>query len=392
LSKKQKNKTSSVDGGANSEKDYHREVASVSADIVKFFRKTFSEVHVDGPLLDPAEVQRCPVMFVGTHRSHADYFMIGANFCVMGFKNIRFAAGDNLTNLPWIGPRFVSFGAFAVSRDAGFERNYVRNLCNKVVGMLKDGDSILVFPEGGRSYSGSMLEMRGGILNAALLVQAADMGRDMYLIPSSVSYESPPDLPRFPLLLKGKKMRKKPTNFIKKALGSAFYFGADIMAFAPFMIAKHFGRKYGAAYMDYGAPVSVKSLVDLEANRVENARDEFAAHRVSLGKVEERVYEMFVKLFRILPVHAVSAAIKSKGAGGAIIKVKDLEDSVDDVKSTVIKNGQNSKSLDGVTSKDIVNKGLSTLRRLKAVKISRGVITINKSKLYMIDYYASAVI
>jgi len=371
--------------GAGGVKRYHDEVAKVSDGIVAFFKKTFSEVHFEGPPFDPAEVQRSPVMFVGTHRSHADYFFIGSNFVKLGFKNVRFAAGDNLTKLPWIGPRFLNFGAFAVARDSGFDRNYVRNLCAQVIKMMEDGDSILVFPEGGRSYSGSMLEIKGGILNAALMLQAARPESDVFLVPAAISYDCLPDLPYFPLLLKGKTLRKRPNGFFMRTLGSIYYFGADIMAFLPFLFAHRFGRKYGALYMDYGAPVSVRSLVDLEANRIQNARDEFAAHRASLDIVGEQIRKMFVAQYRILPIHIVSAGIK-----GGDLDVTTLETKVAEMKASLAKEGRNCKTIGPLSPKEIIAKGIAQLRKLKAVKIKGTTILIRKA--YIIDYFAATIL
>jgi len=373
--------------GAPGERDYHREVAGVSEGVIEFFKKTFAELHIDGVESDYAETQKSPVMIVSSHRSHADYFLVGSAFCVRGIRNLRFAAGDNLIKLPWIGKKFLTFGAFAVSRDAGFERNYVRNLCAQVVKMLEDGDAVLVFPEGGRSYTGGMLEIRGGILNAALMVQAANPGRDVYLLPAAASYDCPPDAPWFPMLLKGKKLRKKPNGFFKRMLGDVYYFGADILAFAPFMFARFTGRKYGAAYMDYGAPVSVRSLVDLEANRIMEARDEFAAHKASLNKVSDQVHRMLLSLYRILPIHVISAAIRE--SGGDRVDAAAVEKRAADVKAAVIDACRNCKTIEPLTPGEMVGKGLAQLRKLKAVKIRGNNVIIKKS--HIIDYFAAAV-
>jgi 1-acyl-sn-glycerol-3-phosphate acyltransferase len=381
-----KNKKTAAARGADGTKDYHNEVANVSDGVIAFFKKTFSEVYFEGPPFDPREIQKSPVMFVSTHRSHSDYFLWGSNFLKLGFKNIRFAAGDNLTKLPYIGPRFLTFGAFTVSRDSGFERNYVRNLCAQVVKMLEDGDAILVFPEGGRSYSGAMLDIKGGILNAALMVQAANLDRDVYLVPSAISYDCPPDLPYFPLLLKGKKMRKKSNGFVKRTLGNFYYFGADIMAFLPFMFAKFFGRKYGALYMDYGTPVSVRSLVDLKANRIEDARDEFAAHRASLDIVGEKIRKLFIATYRILPIHIVSAAIK---ANGKAADAAAMAASAKDWKKSLSDDGRNCKTIGALSPEEIVSKGLASLRKLKAIKGKGDSIAVRKQ--HIIDYFAAAI-
>ncbi|MDR0307988.1 MAG: 1-acyl-sn-glycerol-3-phosphate acyltransferase [Chitinispirillales bacterium] len=368
--------------------NHHNQVAEVSLGIKKFFDNVFSNVHIEGPELDAAEIQKSPVMVVSTHRSHVDYFFVGNNLFQMGFKNLRFAAGDNLTKLPWIGPRFRAFGAFTVSRDKGFERNYVRKLCADVVKMLENQNVVLVFPEGGRSYSGSMLEIKGGVLNAALLSQASDLNRDVYLLPVAVSYDCPPDVPFFPLLLKGKKYRKKSNRFFTRMLGDIYYFGADIIAFARFFLAKRLWYSYGSIYMDYDSPIPVKSIVDLETNRVQKARDEFSAHRASLDKVSEVIYNKFISLYRILPVHIVCAALKTSGE--MAVWVAELENRAQKLKAAVRKAKQNTRTLDSLTEEQIVKEGLKQLRKLKAVHIKRGKVTAVKP--HVIDYFAAAII
>jgi len=216
------------DNNARGEKEYHRRIASVKAAVNDFFDRNFTETRIDGPRLDAEELQKSPVMFVSTHRSHVDYFLAGISFFKMGFRNLRFAAGDNLTKLPYIGPRFLAFGAFAVARDGGFERNYVRNLCAQVVKMLEDGDAVLVFPEGGRSYTGAMLDIKGGILNAALMTQAANPNKDVYLLPAAISYECPPDVPFFPTLLKGRRCARSQATFSSGFWGACITSGRTL--------------------------------------------------------------------------------------------------------------------------------------------------------------------
>jgi len=369
-------------------KEHNIQVGEASDGIKAFFNKAFSHVNIEGPQIDAAQIQKSPLMVVSTHRSHVDYFFVGNNLFQMGFRNLRFAAGDNLTKLPWIGSRFRSFGAFTVSRDSAFERNYVRKLCTEVVQMLESRDAVLVFPEGGRSYSGSMLDIKGGILNAALLSQAANLERDVYLFPISVSYDCPPDLPFIPMLLKGKSYRKKSNFFLKRILGSLYYFGADIMAFIPFFLTKRLPISFGSIYMDYDTPISVKSIVDLEANRVDKARDEFAAHRVSLDKVSEHLHNKFLSLYRILPIHVICAILKEYD--DKPVSTDKLKDNIKEVNDSLSKAGRNCKTLNPLTDALIVKEGLKGLRKLKAIKVRGGDVTILKPQI--IDYFSSAIL
>jgi ABC-type enterochelin transport system substrate-binding protein len=160
------------------------------------------------------------------------------------------------------------------------------------------------------------------------------------------------------------------------------------MAFGPFMFARFFGRRYGEAFMDYAEPVSVKSLVDLEANRIQGARDEFAAHRASLDIVGGKIHEIFTSLFRILPIHIISAALKQNGGNAS---QKDLENFADKIKSALIKANRNCKTITPLTPQEIITKGIASLRKLKAVKVKKDTVTISPKKSYITDYFASAI-
>lgn len=363
---------------------YHKAVVDIIKKVQSFFESTFVSINVDGPKLDPEALGREPLMLVSTHRSHVDYFLLGYVFNSIGLKNLRFAAGDNLTSLPWIGPRFKAFGAFPVSRDTGFDRHYVRNLCNDVVGMLEKGDTVLVFPEGGRSYSGAMLEMRIGVLGASVIAQAHDLSRDVRYIPVAVSYDCPPDAPWFNMQIKGKRLRKHSNPLHKRLIGNMLYFGADIAAFVPLLLAKYFRKKYGRIYVDYGEPVSIRSIMDVEANRTAVSRDEFSSHRVSMQSLGEKVYGQLSSLYRLLPVHIVAAQLQA-------YRRRSLTDCADLFPSMIAdlrSRGKNVKELQKFTSAENAQTGIAQLLKLGAVTYRRNVCTVRNEAL--VRYFAAA--
>lgn len=364
---------------------FHQFAKKASAEVDIFLEGTFSSIHIDGPELNPSEIQKTPFMIVCTHRSHIDYFLLGSKLIKMGFRNLRFAAGDNLTKLPYIGPKFKSFGAFTVERDVGFERNYVKNLCNSVVGMLLDGEAVMVFPEGGRSYSGSTMEIKSGVLGAAVLAQAKDFTRDVYFLPAAISYECPPDVPWFGLLLKGKRLRKKSNPFFKRFLGNIFYFGADLMAFIPFMLAKKTRRQYGVAYIDYLPPVSVKDIVDIKANQQVNARDEFSSHRASMQQVSEYIFSQFKRLYRILPIHVVAAVLNTNGS----LTNAEITASIPLIINKLKQESHNTKLLNTMSSEQIAEQGIAQLVGVKALFFKYGLIRVRKPSI--ISYFASSI-
>ncbi|MBN2035397.1 MAG: 1-acyl-sn-glycerol-3-phosphate acyltransferase [Chitinispirillaceae bacterium] len=349
---------------------HHETATRISSDVDRFFRYVFTSINVEGPFIDAEEIQRHPHMIVSTHRSHIDYFMAGWVLYYRGFKHMRFAAGSNLTGLPWIGPRFKALGAFTVEREIAFERNYVKNLCNQVIGMMEKKEAVVLFPEGGRSYSGAMLEIKSGILGSAVVLQARRPQEDIYLIPMALSYEFPPDAPWFEQLLKGKKLRKRGNNAFNRFRGNVYYFGADLLAFLPFIAARRTGRRYGAVYVDYGAPVSVRSLVDLASLRSTDAKDEFFSHRAAMQKVGAIMQERFLSLYRLLPMHAVAALIAKNGPLGAAQSVALMPALMEQLHDS----NRNLKSLRNYSPHDLIVAGKEQLLRLGAITVRGGVV------------------
>jgi 1-acyl-sn-glycerol-3-phosphate acyltransferase len=364
---------------------YHQAVANVSSEVGQFMKETFTSIEMSGPELDPKALNTTPLMLVCTHRSHVDYFLLGNIFHNLGFNTLRFAAGDNLTKLPWIGPTFTSFGAFTVERDTGFNRHYVRDLCSKVVSMIENGETVLVFPEGGRSYSGSMLDIKTGILGASIISQANDINRDVHYIPAAISYESPPDLPWFSMQIKGKNWRKRSNMLPKRLLGNLFYFGADVCAFLPFLFARKFGRKYGAVYIDYGKPVSIRSIIDVLARKNENARDEFIAHRNAMHELSGIIHKQLYRLYRILPMHMVAFWLHKEERGTRTACMHQFIDIMAKLESA----GRNTSQLALHSPEENIDIGIRQLKRMKAVSVKKDTVLIRNRSL--IDYYAATI-
>ena len=97
-------------------KEYHTTLHNVSAPVEAFMQKIFTTINIDGPAIPPEKINENPTMAVCTHRSHLDYILLGMVLHQLHLNNLRFAAGDNLTNLPFLGRKFRSLGAFTVYR------------------------------------------------------------------------------------------------------------------------------------------------------------------------------------------------------------------------------------------------------------------------------------
>jgi len=343
-------------------KDYHAALSSVYVGVDRFLHRAFTHIEVRGPAIDVAEARRTPLMIVCTHRSQTDYFVLGHFLHRLGVENLRFAAGENLTSLPVIGRRFVEFGAFAVRRASTLGRDYVRALCEQVVGMLSGGDSVIVFPEGGRSYGGEMMEIRGGLVGAAVIAQRRDLSREIRYLPVSICYERLPELSAFRTLLKGRNLRRQ--GLLRKAVGSLFYYGADASAFARFILSARVGRSYGAVYIDYAAPIPIGSLVDWTTDVVENARDDLSANRLAIQKISLRVFELFNSLYRVLPQHVVARVVRESPG----VSVPEAERLAAAEVARLSGIGRNTRTVAALSGTQLVTEGLRQMERLGAVR------------------------
>jgi 1-acyl-sn-glycerol-3-phosphate acyltransferase len=364
-------------------KPYQQAVDNVFPGLTRFFTRGFT-VHVDSSDADIKSLSSEKVMVVSTHRSQTDYFLFGWALYNQGIKHVRIAAGDNLTDFPWLGKKFRSFGAFAVHRDAGFKRTYVRDLCNAVVAMMEDNEPILLFPEGGRSYSGAMLEIKGGVLLSAIMTQARNPDKKVYLLPASVSYEHLPELPYFGMLKKGKEMRRKGIGFFKRLLGAAYYFGADIIAFAKLLTKVRLGGHQGNVFIDFGTPLCINDIVDVKAHFNTSARDEFSGHQKSMHIVCDKLYGTFLSLYRLLPEHIVATALY----GNKTMTKTECAEGVGRALSLAHERKRNLKALEALTGEQVLAVGLEQLRHVRAIRMRGPSIDIRNRMI--VEYYAAA--
>ncbi len=364
-------------------KPYQLAVDGITPGLNRFYNRAFTKVNVDRGY-DPESLSESMVMAVSTHRSQADYFLIGWVLYDNGVKYVRIAAGDNLTGFPVIGKRFRAYGAFPVRRDMAFRRTYVRQLCLDVVAMMEDNEPILLFAEGGRSYGGNLMEMKGGILLSAIIAQARNPDKKVVLLPAAISYEFLPELPFFEMLRKGKDMRKKPHNMLVRLAGNLYYFGADIIAFSRLILRTRLGLKQGEVFIDFGRPVCVKDIVDVKAHFNASARDEMSGHQASMRTVSAHLHDTLRSLYRLLPEHVVAGVLKENQA---VTK----QSAIEPVRALLSRLGaqkRNMKTLHALSPDQVLATGIRQLRYVKAIAERGGRVEIRKQSI--IDYYAAA--
>lgn len=365
--------------------DYNTTIHNSCAKVDNFLQSTFKNIFFSGPKFSADLLNTNPAMVVCTHRSHLDYILLGAELHKAGLQNLRFAAADNLTHIPFLGKKFRSLGAFTVYRARSQNRKYIFDLCYDVVKMLDNNEKIIVFPEGGRSYQGNMMQMKNGVIAANIIAQYQSPEKRYCFVPISISYEKLPELTYFNILQKGKKIRKEKHGLLKRFQGNLYYFGADVLAFSKFILAHKFNINYGAVYIDYGDPIFLNDIIDINKYYSPGMRNEFVAHKIAIKKLSDEIKESFQRLYRILPMHVVAAILDKRGSCSKKEAVKHISMVMD----IIDKNNQNTKSIHSLAESDLLDIGIEQLYFSKGINVSKNFIEIKYPQF--IKYYATTI-
>ncbi|MBW8881760.1 MAG: 1-acyl-sn-glycerol-3-phosphate acyltransferase [Asticcacaulis sp.] len=97
-----------------------------------------------------------PVIYACKHHSWGDGFCIYSQF-----GDLAFVTGDHLEKFPLMGTLLKKLGAIVVNNCGGHEAR--KNLASRSADAVKDGRSILIYPEGHLNVPGTHRRYRSGV-------------------------------------------------------------------------------------------------------------------------------------------------------------------------------------------------------------------------------------
>ena len=100
-------------------------------------------------------------IFMSNHQSFVDIFVLLASIP----KDFKFIMKKELMDIPILGPAMKRAGYMEIERDD--PRESIKQL-NRAIEKIKNGTSVLIFPEGTRSPDGNMLPFKKGGFYIAL--------------------------------------------------------------------------------------------------------------------------------------------------------------------------------------------------------------------------------
>lgn len=176
------------------------------------------------------------IILVPNHQSHADYVALTYSM----FKNfgvpLRVAAGINLNVFP-LGQFFGKAGAFFIRRSFTSDQLYKLTFEGYIYYLLKTGQVVEFFFEGGRTRTGKLLKPKYGLFQMLLEAHSQIKAKPLMFIPVSLAHEHIPEEKAHARELGGgKKVPEKGTQLFKllklvnKRLGTIhIHFGDPIV-------------------------------------------------------------------------------------------------------------------------------------------------------------------
>ncbi|GAB3779655.1 glycerol-3-phosphate 1-O-acyltransferase PlsB [Dyella agri] len=212
------------------------------------------------------------VVYVPSHRSHADYLLLSYQLHMSGVVPPHIAAGVNL-NLPLIGPILRRGGAFFMRRT--FKGNAMYSVIfNEYMAQLIDrGVPMEYFIEGGRSRTGRLLAPRAGLLSMTVRAFLRAPRRPVLFQPVYIGYEKLMEGKSYAGELSGQPKEKETLFALLRGVGGLFK------------------QRYGHVTINFGEPIELTPLLDAASADWRSASADPDSRPEWLGGVIDRVAE-----------------------------------------------------------------------------------------------------
>ena len=129
-------------------------VTLISRKLVNGFLNKYADIKIEG--MENLKNLENPVIFISNHLSNSDGIVLNK---VLENQDVTFVAGVKLSQ-----NRFTNIGRYVVKTITITPNSADKDAMSSIIKTVKAGNNVLLFPEGTRSRTGSLMEARRGIL------------------------------------------------------------------------------------------------------------------------------------------------------------------------------------------------------------------------------------
>ncbi|MBW3012942.1 1-acyl-sn-glycerol-3-phosphate acyltransferase [Candidatus Woesearchaeota archaeon] len=334
--------------------------------------------------------ENLPVAFIANHREHSDYLIHALMLFLHPWSPpkrnyVKIAAGENLyLKLPhpffpilnidkWI--RWA--GAFQVYRKANQSDEEKKRLENRlalfVSKLVSENESILLYPDSGRAYSGKSKFNPAAL--SLLMTGQHITGKDLCVVPMATSYEKTPSDRYFKYFEKLKEIKKTRKPTLKEQFDYYFFDW-------PGLFIHVLTRDLGNAYTNIGKPIVIK------ADDIPSTLSQIGRHSVRLNK---RIQAECEKLVEVTATALFCRAVKKmqeshSGCDGKLY-LPDLVSVITEERECLRNAGARISHV--VDSEKVAERAIGFLCSLFRRMIYNSHNTVTVARQDVVDYYAN---
>ncbi len=194
-----------------------------------------------------------PIAFLPGHRSNLDRPVMHSLLWKNGLGPNYTAGGINMNFFP-IGPIARRAGVFFIRRTFANNPIYKLVLHTYFAYLVEQCLPLEWYIEGGRSRTGKLRPPRFGLLSYAVDAVATGKSSDLYLIPTSISYDHVLEVGDYSAEESGMSKEKESLRWLVRSIRSL-------------------RSRYGNIHIRFGEPISLRSFTGPDRPRVDQRRD-----------------------------------------------------------------------------------------------------------------------
>lgn len=274
------------------------------------------------------------LVFLPTHRSYADAFILTQTLREAGLPRNHILGGDNLGFFP-LGTIIRHAGGVLMRRSFQDDEVY-KFVVREYLGYLAaQGHNLEWYMEGGRSRTGKLRPPKYGLLR--YLADAVDSGvaNDMLLVPVAITYDQLHEIGVMAAEEAGAQKAKEGLRWL-----------ADY--------ARMQQKWIGTAYVRFGDPLSLKEALRRADNEKGGGR----------WTVEKIAFEVFGRINKVTPVTAPAlVTLALLGVGDRGLTLGEVHRLVEPLRAYATQRGLPAAQLDGLKSEQGLAEVLSALQK-----------------------------